>query len=154
MQKSILAVLLVMPCAAAVVLAQTGAQPPATQQTAPAPVQQTPPSPGLQPTARPQAPAPYNFDPVNPDATPEARELLKTLCAVSGKGILSGLHNFPNQRCQDTDKVNDITGKYPAIWGSDFGFTDGEDKDSILDRDLMIEEAKKQAAAGSIKMPG
>jgi mannan endo-1,4-beta-mannosidase len=148
MQKSTLAVLVVMPCAAAVVLAQAGAQPPATQQTPPASFQQT--SPGLQPTARPQAPAPYNCDPVNPDATPEARALLKTLCAVSGKGILSGQHNFPNQRSQDTDKVNEITGKYPAIWGSDFGFTDGEDKDSILHRDLMIEEAKKQAAAGSI----
>jgi mannan endo-1,4-beta-mannosidase len=42
------------------------------------------------------------------------------------------------------------TGKYPAIWGSDFGFLDGEDKDSVIHRDLMIEEAKKQAAAGSI----
>lgn len=99
---------------------------------------------------RPPAPPPYNCEPVNPNATPEARALLKTLCATSGNGILTGQHNFPNQRAQDTDKVFAITGKYPAIWGSDFGFTDGEDKDSILHRDLMIEEAKKQAAAGSI----
>lgn len=69
---------------------------------------------------------------------------------MSGKGILSGQHNFPNQRSQDTDQVFAATGKYPAIWGSDFGFLDGEDKDSIIHRDLMIEEAKKQAAAGSI----
>jgi mannan endo-1,4-beta-mannosidase len=87
---------------------------------------------------------------VNPNATPEARALLKTLCAVSGKAILSGQHNYPNHRSQDSDKVNVVTGKYPAIWGSDFGFTDAEDKDSILHRDLMIAEAKKQAAAGSI----
>jgi len=99
---------------------------------------------------RPPAPPPYNCEPVNPNATPEARALLKTLCAVSGKGILSGQHNFPNQRSQDTDRVFAATGKYPAIWGSDFGFLDGEDKDSIVHRDLMIEEAKKQAAAGSI----
>ena len=99
---------------------------------------------------RPPAPPPYNCEPVNPNATPEARALLKTLCAVSGKGILSGQHNFPNQRSQDTDRVFAATGKYPAIWGSDFGFLDGEDKDSIMHRDLMIEEAKKQAAAGSI----
>src|SRR5271166_36623 len=97
------------------------------------------------------APPPaYSCEPVNANATPEARALLKTLCAVSGKGILSGQHNFPNQRSQDSDKVNALTGKYPAIWGSDFGFTDGEDKDSVLHRDLMIEEAKKQAAAGSV----
>lgn len=101
-------------------------------------------------SVRPPAPAPYNCEPVNPDATAEARALLKTLCAVSGKGILTGQHNFPNHRAQDTDKVFAITNKYPAIWGSDFGFTGGEDKDSILHRDLMIEEAKKQAAAGSI----
>lgn len=100
--------------------------------------------------ARPPAPPPYTCDPVNPDATPEARALLKKLCAISGKGILSGQHNFPNQRAQDTDKVFAITGKYPAVWGSDFGFTGGEDKDSIAHRDLMIEEAKRQHAAGSI----
>jgi mannan endo-1,4-beta-mannosidase len=127
------------------------AAPPSTPQTPPA--QQTPPIAGSQPAERPQrppAPPAYNCEPVNPNATPEARALLKTLCAVSGKGILTGQHNFPNQRSQDTDKVNLITGKYPAIWGSDFGFLDGEDKDSIIHRDLMIEEAKKQAAAGSI----
>jgi mannan endo-1,4-beta-mannosidase len=95
-------------------------------------------------------PAPYNCEPVNPDATPEARALLKKLCDVSGKGILTGQHNYPNQRDVDTNKVFAITGKYPAIWGSDFGFTGGEDKDSMKHRDLMIEEAKKQAAAGSI----
>ena len=99
---------------------------------------------------RPPAPPPYNCEPVNPDATPEARALLKTLCAISGKGVLAGQHNFPNQRSQDYDKVYQIAGKYPAMWGSDFGFLDGEDKDSILHRDLMIEEAKKQSAAGSI----
>jgi mannan endo-1,4-beta-mannosidase len=108
---------------------------------------QTPPAPA-QPHA--QAPPIYNCEPVNSNATPEARALLKTLCAVSGKGILSGQHNYPNQRDLDTEKVHAITGKYPAIWGSDFGFTDEEDKDSIVHRDLMIAEAKKQAAAGSI----
>jgi mannan endo-1,4-beta-mannosidase len=102
------------------------------------------------PPQRPPAPPAYNCEPVNANATPEARALLKQLCAVTGKGVLTGQHNFPNQRSQDSDKVFEITGKRPAIWGSDFGFTDGEDKDSVLHRDLMIEEAKEQAAAGSI----
>ncbi len=57
---------------------------------------------------------------------------------------------LPQPASQDYDKVYQIAGKYPAVWGSDFGFLDGEDKDSILHRDLMIEEAKKQSAAGSI----
>jgi hypothetical protein len=37
---------------------------------------------------RPTVPPPCI--PVNPNATPEARELLKKLCDVSGKGILTG----------------------------------------------------------------
>ena len=100
--------------------------------------------------ARAAAPAPYTCEPVNPNATPEARALLKTLCDVSGKGILTGQHNFPNERDLDTNRIFEATGKYPAIWGSDFGFTDGEDKDAVTHRDLMIAEAKKQSAAGSI----
>jgi mannan endo-1,4-beta-mannosidase len=145
MRNYTLAALPVMLGAATLLFAQAGAPPTAPQQPPPSPNQ-------FQPPARAQAPVPppYNCDPVNPNSTPEARALLKTLCAVSGKGILSGQHNFPNQRSQDTDKVNSLTGKYPAIWGSDFGFTDGEDKDSVLHRDLMIEEAKRQSAAGSI----
>lgn len=99
---------------------------------------------------RAAAPAPYNCEPVNPNATPEARALLKMLCDIGGKGILTGQHNFPNERDLDTDRIFEVTGKYPAIWGSDFGFTDGEDKDAVTHRDLMIAEAKKQAAAGSI----
>jgi len=99
---------------------------------------------------RPAAPAPYHCEPVNPNATPEARALLKKLCDLGGKGILTGQHNYPNERNLDTNRIFEITGKYPAIWGSDFGFTSDEDKDAITHRDLMIAEAKKQAAAGSV----
>ncbi|MEI9972255.1 MAG: glycosyl hydrolase [Ignavibacteriota bacterium] len=95
---------------------------------------------------RSATPAPYTCDPVNPNATPEARTLLKSLCSVSGKGILTGQHNFPNERDVDSNRIFEVTGKYPAIWGSDFGFTSGEDKDAITHRDLMIAEAKKQGS--------
>ena len=98
----------------------------------------------------PRAPAPPPCVPVNPNATPEAKALLTKLCSVTGKGILSGHHNFPDHRSMDSDAVFAGSGKYPAIWGSDFGFLDGEDKDSTVHRDLMIQEAKRQAAAGSI----
>ncbi len=101
-----------------------------------------------QPPARPQAPPPCV--PVNPNATQEARDLLKKVCDVTGKGILTGQHNFPNERTLDTEAIHAATGKYPAIWGSDFGFTNNEDKDAITHRNLMIEEAKRQYAAGSI----
>jgi mannan endo-1,4-beta-mannosidase len=98
--------------------------------------------------ARPPATPPCV--PVNPNATQEARDLLKKICDVSGKGILTGQHNFPNERNADTEAIHTATGKYPAIWGSDFGFTNLEDKDAVTHRNLIVEEAKRQYAAGSI----
>jgi len=57
------------------------------------------------------------FEPVNKNATPEARNLLKYLYSISGKSILSGEHGGGN-RFLDSTKA--ISGKYPALWGSDF----------------------------------
>ena len=102
------------------------------------------------PGARPAPPPPYTCDPVNPEATPEARALLKNLCAISGRYILSGQHNFPAHLSEHSEKLANFAGKYPAVWGSDFGFTGGDDKDSVTHRQEMIDEAKKQAAQGSI----
>lgn len=99
---------------------------------------------------RPPAPPPYNCEPVNLNATSEAREVLKSLCAISGKYILSGQHNFPAHLSRHSDKLANYVGKYPAIWSSDFGFTGGDDKDSVEHRQEMVDEAKKQAAQGSI----
>ena len=96
------------------------------------------------------APPPAPCEPVNPNAAAEARALLKTICAVSGRFILSGQHNFPNHLSQHSEATASNVGKYPYIWGSDFGFTGGDDKDSIEGRVAMIDEAKKQHAAGSI----
>jgi mannan endo-1,4-beta-mannosidase len=95
-------------------------------------------------------PEPPPCEPVNPNATAEARALLKTLCGISGKFVLSGQHNFPNDLSKHSDNTAAIAGKYPILWGSDFGFTVGADKDSTAGRDAMIEEAKRQHAAGSI----
>ncbi|MDR3719666.1 MAG: glycosyl hydrolase [Bryobacteraceae bacterium] len=136
MRRSTFVVSSVLLCTALTAFSQTAVQ------TAP---------PGQPVAPRPPAPPAYACEPVTPNASPEARALLKNLCALTGKGILSGQHNYPNERAKDTDLVYAATGKYPAVWGSDFGFLDGEDKDSIIHRDLMIEEAKKQAAAGATR---
>jgi mannan endo-1,4-beta-mannosidase len=74
---------------------------------------------------------------------------LSFLESISGKRILSGQHNFPNCRSQYSDRAAGLVGKYPLIWGSDFGFA-AAGSDSVSGRDLMIEEAKKQHAAGSV----
>ena len=60
------------------------------------------------------------FPPVNKDASPEAVKILSYLYEINGKYILSGQHNL-NQamnRCSDSAKA--MTGKYPAVWGTDF----------------------------------
>ena len=143
-----LTVLLVSLCVAPAARGQEASPAPSSPKLQPPQAGEAP-APGA-PFARKSQPPAYSCEPVNPNATPEARALLKKLCTLSGRGILTGHHNFPNNLSQHSDKIFEITGKYPAVWGSDFGFLDGEDKDSIIHRDRMIEEAKKQAAAGSI----
>jgi len=88
--------------------------------------------------------------PVNPHASPEARALLKYLQSISGHYTLTGQHNFPNHIARWTDRAYDLTGKYPALFGQDFGFAGEEDKDSVLARPELIEEAKRQYRNGAV----
>ena len=59
-------------------------------------------------------------DAANPHATPEVRALVKYLYSISGHYTLSGQHNYPNHIARWTDRVYDLTGKYPALFGEDF----------------------------------
>ncbi|MGD0368868.1 MAG: glycosyl hydrolase, partial [Acidobacteriaceae bacterium] len=88
--------------------------------------------------------------PVNPHATPEARALLQFIDSISGKFTLTGQHNFPNDSSRWTDRAYDLTGKYPALFGEDFGFSAGDDKDSVESRPAMIAEVERQYAHGSV----
>ena len=89
-------------------------------------------------------------EPVNPHATPEARALLAYLSSISGKATITGQHNYPNVGSRWTDLAYDLTGKYPGLFGQDFGFSAGDDKDSVLSRPAMIEEVKRQYANGAV----
>jgi mannan endo-1,4-beta-mannosidase len=89
-------------------------------------------------------------EPVNPHATPEARALLAYLYSISGKGTITGQHNYPNVGARWTDMAFDLTGKYPGLFGQDFGFSGGEDKDSTLSRPAMIEEVERQYRNGAV----
>jgi mannan endo-1,4-beta-mannosidase len=88
--------------------------------------------------------------PVNPNATPEARVLLRRINAISGRFTLTGQHNFPNHRSRWSDRINELTGRFPAIFGQDFGFSGGDDKDSVQGRPAMIEEVKRQHLKGAV----
>ena len=95
--------------------------------------------------SQPASPAP-----VNPHATPEARALLQFIDSTSGRATLTGQHNFPNDVSRWTDRAYDLTGKYPSIFGQDFGFSAGDDKDSVEARPAMIAEVERQYAHGSV----
>ncbi len=65
-------------------------------------------------------PAAQEIEPVNKNATPEAIALLEYLYSISGKKIISGHHNYSSDMNQWHKYVENLTGKSPAIWGSDF----------------------------------
>lgn len=90
--------------------------------------------------------------PIDPKATPEARRLLRYFYQVQKRGqTLSGMHNVIGKMSENTDRVRQLTGKYPAIWGGDFGFADStHDIDNIKYRPLLVPEIKKQHQRGAI----
>lgn len=90
--------------------------------------------------------------PINPNASKEAKELLNYLYKVKKeKKTLSGIHNVIGRMSKNVDDLHEITGKYPAIWGGDFGFADStHDIDNIKYRPLLVPEIKKQFANGAI----
>jgi mannan endo-1,4-beta-mannosidase len=89
-------------------------------------------------------------EPVNPHATPEARALLGYIQSISGQAIVTGQHNYPNDGSRWTDLAYDLTGKYPGLFGQDFGFSAGDDKDSVLSLPAMIEEVERQYRNGAV----
>jgi mannobiose 2-epimerase len=62
-----------------------------------------------------------SFEPVNKNATPEARKLLSYLYSISGNKIIAGHHNSVERPDIYPNRVKEITGKLPEIWGCDFG---------------------------------
>lgn len=91
------------------------------------------------------------IDPVNPDASSEAVKLLRFLYSIAGKKTLTGQHDFLGRMSLVTDKVKEITGRYPAVWGSDFGFSDERhDIDNIKYRVRLVDEIKRQFDSGAI----
>jgi len=87
-----------------------------------------------------QTTAQTSFQPVNHNATKEARDLLKYLYDLKGKSILSGQHNYPSDLVRSSDSIKSMTGKFPAIWGTDI--SDLNDK--------VVNEIIEQYKNGSI----
>ncbi|MBC7534092.1 MAG: glycoside hydrolase [Ferruginibacter sp.] len=75
-------------------------------------------------------------------------QVVNYLNSISGKQTLSGIHNRePNATpARWTNKVDSVTGNFPALWSGDFLFQ----ADNITNRQLMINEAVLQWERGSV----
>jgi mannan endo-1,4-beta-mannosidase len=77
--------------------------------------------PAAQPAAAPQpAAAARNVD---PKATREARQLLDFLYEIQGKYTLTAQHNYIGSGANFTGRAQELTGRLPLIWGTDFSFS-------------------------------
>jgi len=83
--------------------------------------------------------------PVNADASPEAIRLLEYLYGLKGKKTLAGQHNYNENMNQYMDTVKSITGKYPAVWGTDFILSHTTDRGPEI-----VKEAIKKYSEGYI----
>src|SRR5690606_34766856 len=70
---------------------------------------------------------PQQFEPVNKNASKEAKILLAYLYSINGKQILSGQHCYNGEPDKFYNLAKEITGKYPAVWGTDFIWDGTED---------------------------
>ncbi|MBF0440330.1 MAG: glycoside hydrolase [Oligoflexales bacterium] len=69
------------------------------------------------------------------------------LYQISGSKTLSGMHNRHNKSPrQYSDKIGEITGRYPALWSADFLF----ESEDIENRSTMTKEAIVQWKAGAL----
>jgi len=88
--------------------------------------------------------------PVTPGAGPEARALLSRLAAVSGRAVLIGQHNQPAHGSAWTGRMTALTGRAPAVWGMEFGFSGPGTKDAVDRRDANLALAVEQHRRGAV----
>lgn len=88
--------------------------------------------------------------PVTPDALPEAVELLRFLHENSGRHTLAGQHCNPLVGSTRLVLVQRQTGRYPAVFGQDFGFDRAGAWDGINFRQNIVDEAIRRHHEGFI----
>lgn len=89
-------------------------------------------------------------DPVNPNITPEAKELLAFLYKQRGNGVLTGQHSYPLYSDVFVERVENLTGEHPAVYGQDFGYSKMGSLDGINFRQRVIDNAIKWHEKGAI----
>lgn len=89
--------------------------------------------------------------PINPNASKEAVDLLNYFYEIKGKVLIAGQHNVLGKMSEVDERIHDLTGVYPAMWGGDFGFADStHDIDNIAYRNILVSEINKKYQSGTI----
>lgn len=88
--------------------------------------------------------------PVTPDASEEAVALLNYIYSISGDHTLAGQHCAPLVGSTRLSVVHRMTGRYPALFGQDFGFSYPGYWDGINYRQRIVDEAIRRYNEGFI----
>ena len=86
----------------------------------------------------------FSQQPVNKNATKEAKDLLNYIYNLNGK-LLSGQHSYNEKPEQYYNIAQELTGKYPAVWGTDLYWNRKENPGSRI-----AETAIKKHKEGAI----
>jgi mannan endo-1,4-beta-mannosidase len=92
----------------------------------------------------------YAQIPVSPNSSTEAKELLEFIYSISGKYTLTGQHCQPLYKDILYERVSELTGEYPALFGQDFGFSPPNSLDGINFRQRIVDDAISWHNKGAI----
>jgi len=92
-----------------------------------------------------------SLTPVNPSASAESRELLKELVELSGKGIISGQHDYLEQPDEFNAKLKTTSGQYAVMHGYELGAINNQSGETIArQRQSVVDSAKNWHKNGGI----
>lgn len=78
---------------------------------------------------------------------PAAAAVVTYLQGITGSQVVSGQQDGPNPKPDTwTQRIRDMTGHYPALWGGDFGFESFD----VAARPQLVKQVKSAWAAGSL----
>jgi mannan endo-1,4-beta-mannosidase len=89
--------------------------------------------------------------PVNPSASGEARQLLSYLVNLSGKGMISGQHDYLESPDEFNNKLKNASGQYAVLHGYELGAINNQSEDTIAwQRQAVVDSAIKWHKGGGI----
>jgi mannan endo-1,4-beta-mannosidase len=92
-----------------------------------------------------------SLSPVNPSASPEAAELLDYLSELSGKGMISGQHDYLESPDDLNNKLKEKTGQYAVLHGYELGAITNQSKATIArQRQGVVDSAIRWNEGGGI----